>query len=221
MKSPYKCGQCGSKTLYLDEDRVAGHRWIACMTCGNRYPGGKKPIRIEEAMGTRRGTCTNCGRENMVIANGAGHCHTCYEAGKGKEGDALTAALKTAKKRVNNPDNTRVTHNHMRAVIVGQSPKKDVQEETPIIHVDFPGTKDIDPDKVVTARALARSLREKQQPPDPEAKAVTLTFKGGDLALHELILTMARDERRTIDQQILWMVDVVYRNMADIKRGAA
>jgi len=145
----------------------------------------------------------------MVIANGAGHCHTCYEAGRGKEGEALAAALEAAKKRVNSPDNTRVAHNHMRKVSVGQT-KKAVHEMI-IVDVDFPGTKDIGPDK------SARNLTEKQHPPDPDAKAVVLTFGGEDLTLHERILKMARDDRRTIDQQILWMVDAAFRSMAGIK----
>jgi DNA-directed RNA polymerase subunit RPC12/RpoP len=219
MKSPYKCGQCGSKTLYLDEDRVAGHRWIACMTCGNRYPGGKKPIRIEEAMGTRRGTCTNCGRENMVIANGAGHCHTCYEAWKGKEGEALASALEAAKKRVNNPGNTRVTHNHMRAGGVRQTSPKDVQE-TPIILVDFPGTKDIPPASEKQKKNIPQNIHA--VPERPCKHSIMLGFiSDQDEDLFEFLKKAAATERRTIDQQILWMVDVVYRNMADIKRGVA
>lgn len=48
MTPPFKCGQCGSKSLYKDEDIVEGNRWIACRICGNRWPGGKEPIRITE-----------------------------------------------------------------------------------------------------------------------------------------------------------------------------
>ncbi|MCX5818432.1 MAG: hypothetical protein NT047_00740 [Deltaproteobacteria bacterium] len=35
----YVCGQCGSNSLYRDEDRRAGEVCIACRKCGNRYYG--------------------------------------------------------------------------------------------------------------------------------------------------------------------------------------
>jgi DNA-directed RNA polymerase subunit RPC12/RpoP len=46
---PYKCGKCGRQTLYRDDDRLNDIKYIACFTCGNRYPPGPMPIKIEKS----------------------------------------------------------------------------------------------------------------------------------------------------------------------------
>lgn len=46
---PYKCGKCGSRTLYNDDDRLKDIKFIACLTCGNRYPPGQAPVKIEKS----------------------------------------------------------------------------------------------------------------------------------------------------------------------------
>lgn len=59
-------------------------------------------------MANKKGTCTNCERPDLNIANAKGHCHTCYAAGKDLEGEDLLAALLEVKERVNDPEYHRV-----------------------------------------------------------------------------------------------------------------
>jgi len=40
----YVCGQCASSGLYRDDDHINGVVYIACRICGNRWPGGMKPV---------------------------------------------------------------------------------------------------------------------------------------------------------------------------------
>lgn len=46
---PYKCGKCGLQTLHRDDDRLNDIKYIACFTCGNRYPPGPAPVKIEKS----------------------------------------------------------------------------------------------------------------------------------------------------------------------------
>jgi DNA-directed RNA polymerase subunit RPC12/RpoP len=45
---PYKCGKCGSRGLWRDDDRLNNSSYIVCRICGNRYPGGNKPVFVEQ-----------------------------------------------------------------------------------------------------------------------------------------------------------------------------
>lgn len=62
---PYKCGKCGSRTLYNDDDRLKEIKYIACLTCGNRYPPGPKPVEIEKSGFKENFVKANSKDENM------------------------------------------------------------------------------------------------------------------------------------------------------------
>jgi hypothetical protein len=46
------CGKCKSKSVYLDQDPINGAASLACMICGNRYPGGQPFYLAEPAQET-------------------------------------------------------------------------------------------------------------------------------------------------------------------------
>ena len=43
MKPKYKCGKCGSTSLYREDDYMNSQPYICCQICGNRWPGGFEP----------------------------------------------------------------------------------------------------------------------------------------------------------------------------------
>lgn len=104
----WHCGQCGSAGLYRDEDRLNGMAWIACMICGNRWPGGLEPVKAAKsgkkraitaekehiAMGNKRGVCSNCGRALLLVGN---LCHTCYSRARGLNGESRDEALQSVR----------------------------------------------------------------------------------------------------------------------------
>ena len=94
----YKCGRCGSRGLYLDKNIVMGISYIACLMCGEQYPGGKKPIKIKEegVMLIKMGICSNCEGERKVGVKGlCGGCRSAMErAEPGHEAEALAAFKK-------------------------------------------------------------------------------------------------------------------------------
>ena len=93
----YRCGHCnaGEPSLYRDDDRLNGHRFVACRICGNRYPGGKEPVKAaecgkeskkevvemtEKKPGTKGvGACPECNREGLILyaCHGRDICGTC------------------------------------------------------------------------------------------------------------------------------------------------
>lgn len=186
MKPPFKCGQCGAKALYRDDDIVNKLSWIACMTCGNRYPGGFKPIEIgEEDMANKKGTCTNCERADLVIANAKGHCSTCHGAGKGLEGEDLRIALVNTKFRI-------------RTKLEGLG-RTETEKELPEIK-----TKPLPPTSIAKARHCVDRLKARH---DPDNEIITLIFESEiDKALLKSLKDRAATERRTVDQQALFML---------------
>jgi hypothetical protein len=112
----YVCGKCGAGGLFRDDDILAGLVYIACSICGNRWPGGAKPmdgatkqdgdmmphrVPIENKEGSKMsitGACRNCGRLLTIIGNGC--CWKCYQAGKGLEGEEKAAALASVKAKI-------------------------------------------------------------------------------------------------------------------------
>ncbi len=41
----YVCGKCGHGGLYRDDDEMNGQEYLACRICGNRWPGGVRPVK--------------------------------------------------------------------------------------------------------------------------------------------------------------------------------
>lgn len=111
----YRCGQCGAGSLYRNDDPVNRVAYIACIICGNRWPGGMAPVKTgesgkepegagesgKEPKGAedmnKRGNCLNCDRERNLIA---GLCHTCWQSAKGMTGEAREKALAATRARI-------------------------------------------------------------------------------------------------------------------------
>lgn len=103
----YACGKCRSTALHRDDDEANGHVFIACIMCGNRWPGGPAPI-IVGCVSTHQKPkeepmikiCKNCNRTKSIVKGGL--CYVCNNAGKGKTGEERTAALAEIKRKIEN-----------------------------------------------------------------------------------------------------------------------
>ena len=102
MADSFRCGKCGSRMLYRDNDVVNKDDRIACRKCGNRWPGGQKPVFVQSEETTEgvdmRGTCLNCERPDMGLNNGL--CGTCNAAATKLIGEARAQALAKVKERI-------------------------------------------------------------------------------------------------------------------------
>lgn len=92
------CGKCGSGMIYDDRDPVNGARFLACMICGNRYPGGPAPVLIGKPEVERKapenfvparpliekklgGKISPSERSENMSACEVGHCNNCKRDG--------------------------------------------------------------------------------------------------------------------------------------------
>jgi hypothetical protein len=87
--------------VYLDQDVVTHNRSIACLKCGNRWPGGvafyMDGKREDEEMAARR-ECNNCRRVMQIVRDGL--CGTCNHAAGDLEGEERQRALAAVKERI-------------------------------------------------------------------------------------------------------------------------
>ena len=103
MSNPHlKCGKCGASATHLtyEVDPFDKMPEIKCLKCGNRWPGGLKPVFVQSQEVDMRGTCLNCGRPNMSLNNGL--CGTCIAAATKLIGEARMKALAEVKSRIQN-----------------------------------------------------------------------------------------------------------------------
>lgn len=197
----YRCGQCGSKSLYRDEDRINGNRWIACLICGNRRPGGYEPALIEEEDMAKKGICTNCKRGPMNIVNGQGHCNTCHNAQNGKEGAEKEAALREAAERLKGNPVGRWGERRKIAppglCVTGDTERlmKEI-EETAARILDLPGGGDDE-------EGAAPGQTAKTHTP-----ALVLQINTDlDREILRYLELEAERNRRTVEQQALWILE--------------
>ncbi len=118
---PYKCGKCGLQTLYRDDDRLNDIKYIACFTCGNRYPPGPEPVRLEKSglkesviiadtkdegmentqrIDTKAGNnplCRQCGLKPTISA-GNPYCASCMAKRSHKKKKLSESAFKAGKR---------------------------------------------------------------------------------------------------------------------------
>lgn len=215
MKPPFKCGQCGSKTLYLDSDRIEDNKWIACLTCGNRWPGGKEPVKIKNEQekggelnsviithvsfpGTenlpevnikepqdqmKKGTCSNCEREGVWIVSecGGGLCQPCHNVSKDLGGEDRRIALLNEKTR--------------------WAVKKAGLSSAPLKQKDqFANLR-----KLPKSEILQKNIHQNIH--DPESSIIIPIETDQDNEAYIFIDKAAAKNRRTIPQQILWMIE--------------
>ena len=250
---PFKCGKCGKRGLYRDDDPINKVSHIVCPLCGNRWPGGPAPVRIEvkqeEVMGNKKGTCVNCGRPDMSIV-GRGLCGTCYGVCVGRTGESLEKALADAKERlwaqyqeanrdanqaqdgsVNKipPDKIakiKKAVKNMGEKMKGKLASGPLTEGTEIGNVkSAPTSPPPAPphgQEITAQETLSEPIVGKIvycSPVDAQPSCIIIDFGPED---HDLLLyveSLAKKNRRTPDQQILYMIDC--NLSADREAGSA
>jgi len=102
---PY-CSNCHSGFVKAERDPEDGMLIVRCFKCGNEAtpisdPERKRFYMANEDEMAKKGTCGNCGRQNVSLISG-GHCWSCYSAVRGKERDTeeYDIALAEVKKTI-------------------------------------------------------------------------------------------------------------------------
>jgi len=190
-----RCGKCHAReaNLYRDDDTVTGLNFLACRICGNRWPGGKEPIREEEEMG-KIGKCVNCARE-MTIA-GRGLCGGCYFAARtaGDDETKKSAALAACKERFQAGTTARGGARKLKERADAAIPQS--LREIAVKGPAAPAVKqEIGTKKNYTVAVDAYPC-------------VVLNFPGQDARIYEKIKEAAIRNRRAIDQEILYRLEV-------------
>jgi len=147
-------------------------------------------------MANKKGTCKNCGRENVAIV-GKGLCPGCYNAQSGMTDERkIQDAL--AKARI------RLRDKALKAQSSKTSGAQDQGANSP--------PEQIDDTAVAKADPPAFTLTEQQIDSTPtsgddERKVITLEFAGEDLELYNSIVETARIHRRDLSQQVLYIIE--------------
>lgn len=199
-KPPFKCGKCGSRGLYRDDDRLNNASFIVCPICGNRWPGGPAPVKVEmkqeEVMANKKGTCPNCKRENVSLVPGlkAPLCWACQKYAAGTTGDVRIEKLAEAAEKY-----------------------KGIKQEKNMERKPNPAPAPADPSAI-----------DKTEPPTkqvitetafPHADSFVVRFMPEDKDLFDYFVAKCRNERRLPGQQILYLLDC--NRQADLEAGTS
>lgn len=191
----FYCGKCGSANLHRDDDTLNDLKYIACFTCGNRYPPGPEPIIKREAIkkgvvmatARKKGTCNNCERTDMYLP-AFGKCWVCYDERRNalKNGTSVEEALAGVRGRIRlgmgkkGRLKTKKTPGGEEAAL---SAAGIMAEETKTILEEAPGW-------VV-----------------PSVRGVCLEFKDDrDKGMFDWLRERADESRRNPEQQIMWIL---------------
>lgn len=168
-------------------------------------PSGKQKV-------GQKGVCRNCHRLGVTIVSD-GLDWYCYNAGKGKTGEEREKALERAAEKIQGDGLRRGwTRKHKEPE---QEPVKDSEaldklkatcskcgESKIIVHKDG---RCLDCCKELLEHIAKEVAQEKQKGNSPE---VVLVFKEAkDQELLKTVWEMAAVQRRTVEQQILWMIE--------------
>lgn len=203
------CKKCHSTSVYKDKDSLTGLVSIGCVHCGNRWPGGEgfymadDKARKDEPMSTQKNSsghkiasCHNCGRELPIMGHGL--CGGCYGVYKKHSGNAegLADALVKAKARYMAPGYQRTGGKNSQAP--AEAPADPV-EAKPVMA------------KRESFRQAADSLRQRlikfDSPAHPDLMFIRIHIEPDDYPLIDEFAKMCRRQRRTMEGQILAMID--------------
>lgn len=195
--APRSCEQCG-RTIHSGSLCGACKKMRAAVTPIRRIEVEMIPTgeRKGEKMGSRRGKCVNCGREGLVLADAAGHCHSCYSAFKEPDGPERERALEECRRKMNDPANSRA-----KAQGSATAPAETKDEPKPMptrAHHEGPNAAPQDG----AGAAIGKGR-------DPSPISITLRIESEqDRKVHDYLHCLARDHRRTVEQEILWICEV-------------
>ena len=154
----------------------------------------------------KRGTCSNCCRPDLLIFNAAGHCYSCHYVSRGLEGEERQKALDAVKQRLQDPNNKRVSSGRTSRI-----PTIKQGEGTPRAKVKTVATSPISKSEVdleqISAPVSPPQAAIPTQP-DTTIKEIYITIiTEEDKAAYLFIEEQARMNRRSIPQQLLWMIE--------------
>lgn len=232
-KPPFKCGKCESRSLYRDDDRINNASFIVCRICGNRWPGGPAPVRVETGskpegeknMPSKKGTCANCCRPDMAIIS-KGLCGTCNSVRVGRTGEALEKALADTKERLWSAYQKSLKGKEKPQPVWEPMPKteENIPETIPQLSDEKTDTSDLSPKnegqktEENVQENISRAVHQLTEmlvhtdeftsfPPSVLRDVIPIKFYPDDRDLFEYISGQAKKYRRTPDQQILYMID--------------
>lgn len=203
------CRKCRSAAVYKDTDALTGLVSIGCANCGNRWPGGygfymadnkgkEEPMAKEKkSSGHKIAPCGNCGRELPIMGHGlCGGCYGVYKKHKDDPAIHLSDALAEAKIRFTDPGCQR-----------SGGIKTDARAEATADPVDAKPTAAKHEAFRQAAANLRQRLTKPDSPPHPDLMFIRIQIQHDDKPLIDEFSRICRRERRTMEGQILAMID--------------
>jgi hypothetical protein len=172
--------------VYRDFDPIEGTFSIACMTCGNRYPGGHD-FYMKEV--TVKKDCKNCKRLMSIVRHGM--CFVCAKAhDSAPEGPEREAALAAVREKAERGELGHKPH----------TPKK---------------LKDKDRKDTIIPMSRGRDGRLSVSHDDPSLSrgatsdlTISIRFDEEDRPTFDKFMEICRKQRRTPELQVLAMIDL-------------
>jgi hypothetical protein len=229
------CGKCRSGPLYKDRDAVSGIEFIACMKCGNRYPGGPAPVlkdgkdkpssenKIEyqpgrplvapkgESMEEKKetqiitGKCKNCKRDGVNIIKSMGICNRCATYAKRTKGEDRRNALAEAAK--------------LYGALKPSERLRYGEAKAKKIGAAYPERRRVR--NVVAyepAAIMTNPVSESETKASKHIARLKIIIFPQDKEVYDFILSSARRDRRTVPKQILYLIDQVRNGRTAIER---
>jgi hypothetical protein len=224
----YYCGKCGSPSLYSDNDPFTGSKSIACQTCGNRYPGGPSPTKLQTLpklsivdtvpakplihkeppsapsphIGTITGTCPNCNRPNLKLDPTI--CHQCahYVRNGNGNGDREKRLAEAAELYGKLKPGERAPYGQATKYPARKKKKKEKYQVEKVEKV-----KQVKPSVIETRQDKCTDeqlrLEKNKAHVQNHIQRVAISFYVEDMEIFNHIYEQAKKGRRTLAQQIL------------------
>ena len=193
------CGKCGSRNIYRDYLPGMGDLGMSCRMCGN-VEGSRYGFKEEKMSARLRGTCSNCEREDLMLNPTYKRCGSCESAIIGvKDPAEREKCLKETRERFKGKLKAKCGVRHKKKdnfTFVEAKPPAVTRSESNEIPAQI---------KRYDGTHLSCPAAKGPIPVAPECVVLPLT--DADMDLFKKIEASAVRSRRTVEQQILWIVE--------------
>lgn len=153
-----------------------------------------------------RSTCSNCDRPNLLIVNAAGMCHSCHGSSRGLAGEERRIALAAAKKRLTDPNYKRTAKFNASRIPTLNTPEGTLRAQLENVEPCPISKPEASPEPI--SASLSAPEGTTPTPPDRGVPIIQVPIiTEADRSAYDFLQSLSNQNRRTIPQQILWMIE--------------